>query len=160
RYIPAAISAEHAPVGVESGAREAKRDEYLVAAIVLERASAALLDNSGEREIPAVAVGVFAARRVHQHVPAQIRSEQRLWGGDVGHMLGNSFFADDHERIVGFVVVQAGPVRQQLLDRYILEAWIESMPVVAKEVGQGLAHRRRERKLAVANEGRHAGGGD
>src|SRR5262249_7279369 len=61
RNVPAAKSAEHAPIRIESCARETKWNEHLVAAILLERATASLLDHGSEREIATVAVGVFAA---------------------------------------------------------------------------------------------------
>src|SRR5262249_29526013 len=89
--VPAAKSAEHAPIWVEPCTRETERDEHLVPAILLERATAALLDHGSEREIPTVAVGIFAAWRIYQRVSAQVGGEQRLRGGDVGLMLGNPF---------------------------------------------------------------------
>src|SRR5215470_9475786 len=71
RNIPAPESSEHAPIGIEPSAREPERAEHLVAAIIFEWSTAALLDHRREHEISGIAVGVCAAWRPYQHVFTQ-----------------------------------------------------------------------------------------
>src|SRR5579871_5010910 len=73
-------------------------------------------------------------------------------------MLGNSFAENAAPRIARRVGMQSGPVGQQLLDRHVLKARIERVPVTVEETGESLTHRRRERQVSVADEGRHACG--
>src|SRR5262249_34924513 len=51
RNIPAAVSSEHAPVGIEPRAREPERTEHLVPAVILEWSTAAVLDHRAEHVI-------------------------------------------------------------------------------------------------------------
>src|SRR6266436_5487130 len=66
RDVPAPVSSEHAPLGIEPSAPEPKRVEHFVPAVVLEGSTAALLDHRREHVISGVAVGVCTARRPYQ----------------------------------------------------------------------------------------------